>query len=183
MILPESIERINYLLERDYGKLSEGFPFFRVVWSELQFEKRLITNTDSGFELVQPKIREVPKYRQWIQKKYILEALKMVPIQNENELPTSNITYEPLWVFQDKEGKYLPPLFRVCVFVLEQLRENENSNGKVKYKDPESSEEESLELKEKRIKAIEELLFGNESNVGDAMAHNQAVIVPGVKES
>jgi hypothetical protein len=45
-----------------------------------------------------------------------------------------------------------------------------------KYKDPESHE--PIAAKAERNAKIEEELFGNESYVGDALAHKQAVVVP-----
>jgi hypothetical protein len=117
--------------------------------------------TDEGFELVHPEVRLLPKYKQWIQEKYILERL--IPVVGETDLVTKT-SYEPAWVFQDKNGKYLPPFFEGCKHVIESLLSMMNkANTHTRYKDKNVSPEERLA----HIEKIEEELFGNESNLTD----------------
>ena len=86
----ETLEIINKRLKDNYGETVDR-PNFRIVWSEDQFENRLTHFTDEGFELIHPEVRQLPKYKQWIHDKYVLERLTEVPIINENELPSSKL--------------------------------------------------------------------------------------------
>jgi hypothetical protein len=175
MELRESIESINERLLEEFGiEINCGSqPRFRVVFSEDQYEKRLTDCTDEGFQLLTPEVRLLPKYKQWIREKYILERL--VPIIGETDL-VAKVSYEPCWVFQNKHGSYLPPFFEGCKHVVESLF---NATGKsgvfTRYKDKNvSAEERMIELKK-----VEDQLFGNESDVTDHLAYGTGVIVPG----
>src|SRR5262245_31149745 len=100
----EKVETINRRLHDLYGETEsqgERLPNFRIVWSEDQFEMRKTDYTDSGFRLLHPEVRKLPKYRQWITKKHVLERLTVVPFVNEHDLPDSKLSYEPIWVFED----------------------------------------------------------------------------------
>ena len=175
MELTEPIESINNQLIQHFGVDSiTGKPMWRVVWSDDQFEKRLTKYTDEGLELLYPEVRELPRYRQWIQHKYVLEQLVLIPEINLSELPTQKMSYEPKWTFEDRHGNYLPPRFDAAKIVVDTIYAAMGKTSLAKYKDEESTPE----GKAKRILGIEQELFGNESNVGDALAHNQAVIVP-----
>lgn len=161
MELRESISSINEKLLADYGTEFGNAPRFRVVFSDDQYEKRMTDCTDEGFELVHPEVRLLPKYKQWIQEKYILERL--IPVVGETDLVTKT-SYEPAWVFQDKNGKYLPPFYEGCKHVIESMLSMMNkANTHTRYKDKNVSPEERLA----HIEKIEEELFGNETNLTD----------------
>jgi len=169
MELRESIESINYKLEKEFGKHIDGRPNFRVVWSEDQYEKRITNFTDEGLELLVPEVREFPKYKQWIREKYILERL--VPIVGETDLVTK-ISYEPAWTFQDKNGNYLPPFYDGCKYVIESIYASMGkANTHVKYRDTNISKEE----REANLLKVEAELFGNETDVGDALNYGSGV--------
>lgn len=171
MELRESIKSINKKLLQEYGtELSCGSqPRFRVVFSEDQYEKRWTSFTDEGFELLEPEVRTLPKYKQWIKEKYILERL--VPIVGETDL-TTKVSYEPAWVFQDKHGNYLPPFFEGCKFIIEAMfAAIGKANTHVKYKDKNLSVEEQ----KAEIDKVERELFGNETDVGDALSYGSGV--------
>ena len=121
MELREPIEEINKKLIQEFGYELTGQPRFRVVFSEDQYEKRWTDFTDDGFELLTPEVRLLPKYKQWVRAKYILERL--VPVVGETDLVTK-VSYEPAWVFQDKHGNYLPPFFEGCKHIIESLLSN-----------------------------------------------------------
>ncbi len=172
MELREPIESINHKLLIEYGTEFGGSPRFRVVWSEDQYEKRWTNFTDDGFELIRPEVRELPKYKQWIRARYILERL--VPVSGETDLLTK-VSYEPAWVFQDKRGNYLPPFFEGCKFVVESIFAQMNAaNTHTKYKDKNISKEERMA----ELQKVEDELFGNETDVGDHLAYGTGVIVP-----
>lgn len=174
MELRESIKSINHKLKRDYGtEISCGDkPRFRVVFSEDQYEKRITKFTDDGLELLRPEVRTLPKYRQYIKAKYILERL--VPVGVGTDL-VEKVSYEPAWVFQDKNGNYLPPFFRGCIFVIESLFNSIDKAGTfTKYKDKSIDPEE----RKAELKRVEDELFGNETDLTDNLHYGSGIVVP-----
>ena len=167
----ESIESINRQLRDFYGiDTSAGVPMWRVVWSDDQFEKRLMEYTPSGFQLTLPEVMEVRKYS-YVQHKYILERLVIVPDPNKAELAGESFSYEPMWVFQDHDGAYLPPRLDASKFIIDTVYAAMGKSSLRKYIDVN-------ENKEKRVEKIQEELFGNETAVGDALAYKEGVSVP-----
>jgi hypothetical protein len=160
-----------------------GQAMYRVVWSDDQFEKRLTDHSDGGILLLRPEVRLLPKYKQWIQQRYILEHLVAVPMINEHELPTAKVSYEIIWNFEDKDGNFLPPNLEACKFIINTMqaamaRHKEGRNALVKYVDDEYSQEASLDAKEKRIAEITEYLFGEQSALGGTTKTGETIIVP-----
>lgn len=179
MELAETIDTINQTLENLYGAdFTSKLPLFRIVWSNDQYEKRLMPTTDDGFYLLVPQVREVPKYRQWIMDRYVLERLVLVPEMNQKELADIKISYEPLYVFQNAyTDTYLPPRIDACQFVIDSLYAAMGKKSmRAKYIDPEM--EYPDEIKEERIKHIMEELYGNETDVTDALRYHEGVAVP-----
>lgn len=176
MELREPIEYINEQLILRYGKYSDGRPNFRVVFSDDQYEKRLTDFTDEGFELIRPEVRLLPKYKQYVREKFILERL--LPIVGETDLITKT-SYEPAWVFQDKRGNYLPPFFEGCVHIIESLMSKiDSANSHTRYKDKNVSKEE----KEAHLLSVERDLFGNETDITDHLSMGSGVTVQKEKE-
>jgi hypothetical protein len=175
----EIVEQVNRNLLENYGRFdTTDKPVWRVVWSEDQLEKRWMTHTREGFPLLQPEVREVPKYRQWIQEKYVLERIVAIPEFVENEL-VEQISYEPVWVFEDKAGKPLPPIWSAVHLIVEQVYKQAAKATGVKYKDPEiidpkMTKEDQLE----RIDNLVKEMFGDETDTGDALAYKEGVVVP-----
>ncbi len=167
----EPIEILNQRLTDYYGLFEEGSPRFRLVWSDDQFEKRATKYTESGLELAFPEIRLLPKYF-WIHAKYVLEILVPVPASVETDLITK-LTYEPLWVFEDAGGNPLIPIWEAIEVLIKTARENMHSPMK-QYKEPEI-EKNTPEAIEARAKAMEKLLYGNETSVGDSLMQDTAV--------
>lgn len=174
----ESIATMNERLKRDWGEF-ENQPRFRIVWSEDQFEKRLTYHTKEGFELLQPQMVEMPKYRQWIQAKWVLERYLPVPAVNSHELMT-RCSYEPLWVFSDANGRSLYPKWEAILLILGSVLGNEQKQTYARYKDPESglTPSDQIEMRRQRIDALQMELFGNETEVGDALTHKEGIVVP-----
>lgn len=176
MELTESIKSINQQLVDLYGiDTISGEPIWRIVFSEEQFEKRLMDVTDSGIILVQPEVRLVPKYRQWIQNKYVLERLVIIPEINSDELPTSRLSYEPIFTFETNSGQYLPPRLDAAKFIIDSVYAAMGKTSLAKYKDPDSTQEDAIQHHKERIDKLQEELFGNETNIGDSLAHNEGV--------
>lgn len=185
MELTEKIETINQQLIDLYGiDTLTGQAMWRVVWSEDQFEHRKGTYDDytpGGIYLrTVTEVRYVPKYRQWIKEKYVLEDLVLIPEVNSGDLPATKLSYEPKYPFQDNNGNYLPPTINACKWIITGIMAAKGTSTFAKYKDKDNglSKEEWYEMKNKEIDDLAKDLFGNETDTGDAMAHGEAVIVP-----
>lgn len=174
MELTETIETLNKLLRDFYGiDTITSLPIWRIVFSDEQFEKRMMEYSDGGILLLTPEVREVKKYP-WIKEKYVLERLVLIPEISKDELPTQKLSYEPIWVFQDEKENYLPPKFEASKFIIDTLYAAMGKGDLVKYKDPELEEG----VNEKRVDNIQEELYGEESDVTDALARGEAIVVP-----
>lgn len=184
----ESVKIINKKLVDHFSlELSSNQPNWRVVWSNDQFEHRLGTyddyaDTEQKIWLRQvTEIRYVPKYRQWIPNKFVLERLLPVPDVNAQDLPDVKLSYEPIYVFEDKDGNPLPPKFEACKFVVECVYGYQYGDKSIqRYADPEATAEKSLEAKRQRIDKIQEQLFGDESNLNTQTFNESGstIIVP-----
>ncbi len=176
----EPLEIINKRLHDTYGETEEKgnrLPNFRIVWSEDQREKRLMHHTNEGFQLLNPEVREVPKYKQWIKEKWVLERLTQVPVIDEKTLPMGRLSYEPCWVFEDAKGRALPPNWVIAKFCVDGIHKAmEEAGVYTKYKDHNETKEEI----EARLKAIEDHLYANETDVGDALATDNAISMAGL---
>jgi len=169
MELREPIEDINQKLINNYGRsIDDGRPNWRVVWSDDQYEKRKVTHNDKGEELMYPEIRLMPKYKQYIRHRYVLERLQ--PVIGETDL-VEKVVHEIVWTFQDKQGNYLPPWYAGCEFIIENVVLNIGAKKYyAKYKDTMSKETYLAE-----VQKTQDELFGNETDVGDALAYHSGV--------
>lgn len=182
----ESLESLNRQLVDLFGiDTVTGQPIWRIVWSEDQFEHRHGTYDDftpAGIYLrTVTEVRYVPKYSQWIRNKYVLERLVVIPECNSGDLPATRMSYEPMYPFQTNSGQYLPPRLDAAQFVIEAVLSAQGKSTLAKYRDPVNglSTADYLEMKNQELEILQEELFGNETDVGDAMAHGEAIIVPG----
>ena len=168
----QELDRFNRKLVDDFGYFNGTDPSFRLVYSEDQFEKRLVYHTKEGLELITPVVELRPKYRQWIHNKYVLERLTVIPMEHE-ELTVDKLSYENIWTFQDRNGDYLEPKYEAAKFVINTLLGNTlNPSNLAKYK---TTNEEERQALIKRIDEIEEMLYGNETKVTDSLARDNAV--------
>jgi hypothetical protein len=178
MELLESVETINKRLRDEFGiELTSDRPIYRVVWSNDQLEKRMSKYTPEGVELLQPQVFEVPKYKQWAADRYILERLSYVDTSGENaQMTVNSISYEPIWSFVDNKLNALPPRYEVCKIVIDTIHASIYGDHSLrKYKDDNAG---SLEETQQRVSTIQQELFGNETDTGDALAHGEAIVVP-----
>ena len=184
MELAESIERINKELIDTFGIDTESVrPIWRIVWSMDQFEWRkgvFEDITPAGIYLrTVEEVRYVPKYRQWIQDKYILERLVPVPEMNKEELPMNKTSYEPIWTFEDKNGNYLPPKFAACKFIIDSIYAAQYGTKNLrKYVDPEGTQEGYLAERKKSVDSLVEELFGEQSSLEGTTRTGESIIVP-----
>jgi hypothetical protein len=146
---------------------------FRIVWANDEVEKRMMDTLDSGIQLLHPVVREVRKYS-YLKDVYVLERLVIVPDFQQKELADVKLSYEPLWVYVDSGGNPLPPKWEPTKLVVDTLYAAMGQSGLKKYVDP----DEGMEAKEERLKALHEELFGNETEVGDALRYKEGVVVP-----
>jgi hypothetical protein len=177
MDLPESIETLNYRLERDYGKL-DLYPLWRIVWSDDEREKRKGTfnyyDASGNFLKAEVGVQEVPKYN-YIKEKFILERIVPVPEMNRNELLTP-LSYEPVFVFERGNGEFLPPRWDVTRIVIETIMKKSAEAVGSTYKEP--TQEEELEQRAARLEQIQEELFGNETDTSDLLHAHEGIVVP-----
>lgn len=189
MSLLESIEVLNQRLVDCWGLAESTYARYRIVYSENELETRIEEwedRTSEGFFIRRVyEARQVPKYRQWIQNKYVLEQLTIIPEMHRDNIG-EKLSYEPVWVFEDKNGNPLPPKWEAIELIITEIMGNvfgTEYKGRAKYKDPESGldEESLIAAKKAKIENLERELFGNETNVGDALAYKTGVVVPGDK--
>lgn len=174
----ESLDTINRRLRDYYGVAWNNFSIWRISWSENQIEKRFGTYTDYSSEGIYLRTvtewREVPKYRQWIQDKWVLERLTVVPDVNRDELG-EKISYEPIYVFEDQRGFPLPYKWEAAQFVIDTLNAAAGKSNMAKYVDNDPNTEEVIE---NRVNKLQEELFGNETQITDALSQQRGIVVP-----
>ena len=177
MELTETVESINRQLIDLFGiDTINGISIFRVVWSNNQFEKRLVDTTDTGIILLTPVVREVPKYKPWILDRWVLERLVLIPEINKSELPAQKLSYEPIWVFQNSNGDPLPPAIWACKFIIDTIYAAMGKKSLRKYEDVE--EQNPTEEREKRVAKLYEELFGDESSLLGRTITGEAIAMP-----
>lgn len=192
MVVAKEVEVINQRLVDFYGiDTFSSNPIFRVVWSNDQFEKRLMEYTDGGIALLYPEVREVPKYRNWNPNRYILERLVIVPEEQQKELAGLKVSYEPLYTYEDGRGNYLPPKLEATKFIIDSVLSaqavhkafitgNESIDRlTTRYSDPENTQEAAMAAKTARINNIIDELGGDESSLmGSTIDCGSASFVP-----
>jgi hypothetical protein len=119
------LREANDLLYKELGGQSDSLPNYRIIWSTAVTEKRHgVFNDFYGkiFVRTYEGVREVIKYP-YDQDRYILERLEDARGNRELIEPYS---YEPLYVFKDKRGFYLPLNMKVVksTSTLSNIRRN-----------------------------------------------------------
>lgn len=173
------INRLNRRLSDNFGSI-DNQANFRLIWSEDEFENRYTNYTREGFQLQQPEVQHLPKYRQWIHDKHILERLTAVPAVDGNDLTVIR-SYEPLHVFENSKGPTVPT-WHVLAFIVTNVLNAIRTQGQyVKYKDPLSDPKTAMEVQKARIDSLVEELFPNETDLGDALAYKDGVSYAGIE--
>jgi hypothetical protein len=98
-------------------------------------------------------------------------------------LPTEKQSYEPIWAFCDGNRNPVPPVWNATKFVVDTLLAALGKKSLRKYVD--SEENTTEEGRQQKISKLQDELFGNETDTGDALAYKEGVTVPSnyVKES
>lgn len=174
----EDVTILNERLKEYYGiDTASNKPMWRIVWSDDQFEKRFgeyEDRTANGLFIRRVReVREVPKYRQWIKSKWVLENLVAIPVVNLIDLPASKTSYEPIFVYENAKGERLPPIWSVTKIVIDSvLFATNHPNPFAKYK------ENTVEEREKEFQEVYNYLYGDTSDTADALAYKEGVVVP-----
>lgn len=181
----EKVETLNRRLSDRYGLYSDGRPLWRLVWSEDEMEKRhgiWDDYTSNGLFIRRvEEVREVPKYRQWINPPcFILERLLEIPEGVQTQLLTKT-SYETVFTFRDKWNQPLPPTWRAIELIMFSVLSNAARAVGAKYEDPRNRLADPKIAAEDRLREIaeiEEELFGNETQISDALAYGRGIVVP-----
>ena len=171
----ESIDTLNQRLIDHFGMDLAGRAMFRIVWANNETEKRLMDVTDSGLLLLSPQVREVKKYP-YLKNLYVLEHLVLIPEVNAKELPATRMSYEPIWAYRNGKNEALPPVWGPTKFLIDVMLAARGKGNLAKYVDDEKNT--TPEGRDQRIKELQQELFGNETETGDAMHYKQGVVVP-----
>ncbi len=179
MELPEPIETLNKRLADYFGiDTVSAQAMYRIVLADDQFEKRLTECTDAGIFLLTPEVRLLPKY-QWLKGLYLIETLVAIPDVSAGELPAQKTSYEPLFVFWDKDGGYLPPKWEVAELAINIMLAARGKQNLHKYVDKEGTTEGAIAEKKKRIDDMIEYFGGTESGLmGASINSGNASFVP-----
>lgn len=175
-----TLNELNRKIEDNYGQL-ENRARYRLVWSEDEFEHRLGTYRDytsNGLFIREvTEVREVPKYKQWINPPtFVLERLTPYTETNHEGTMIGKLGYEPLHVFSQKLDRNDVPIFGAVKYLIEVVIEGTKSPDTfVKYKD---TSERALQESRIEVEKIMEQLFGNESDITDALVQKDAIVVP-----
>lgn len=108
----------------NFGENSFSQPKWRLVWSDDQLEKRFGEFNEFYGKIFLRNftgVMEVPKYPHIIHK-WILERWMPPELAYHSDLPESNRgSYEPIYVFADKNNEPLPLNWRVCEIVVDSV--------------------------------------------------------------
>ena len=170
--MSEDIAWINKQLVKQYGTTADKRPIFRVILSDNQTEKRRSNYTGNGIFLGRwnTVVRETLKYP-YLKGKYVLEMY--LPVHGNPELVTKT-TYEPLYVFQDKDGNPLPPLFKVAKYVIDSIKKEISSKSSEEDADKKKQDKEIANF----IDYFEDI---GHTTIGSHIATGSGVFLPGDK--
>src|SRR3990167_4401411 len=117
------VDDINSQIKK-HGSNDYGEPIFRVVFSDEQVENRWGTYNEYSGDIFLRSftgIKEVKKYP-WIKSKWILERWVSCELAAHPDLHNDkNGLYICVYVFQDANNNYLPPLLKVSEIVIYNL--------------------------------------------------------------
>lgn len=103
------------------GKTLADLPIWKLVWSEDAMELRKGEFSEYYGNLFLRTIRDVRWVRKYsyIKDRWVLERWFPPEVSYNPELPNSSQgSYEPVFVYEDKEGKALPVTFKSLEYIL-----------------------------------------------------------------
>lgn len=169
---------INDYLRR-WGKNDRGQPLVRLVWSDHQREVRFGEFNEfygSIFIRTVKGAKEVSKYS-WVQERWVLECWIPPSLAYTPELPESTQgSYEPIYIFQDKFGNALEPNLRVveliCSAMFNQPPTKEEIRQGLAAHLEEKDKKESYDLEEE-VGASMSSPVGSSISTGEAVAYGK----------
>lgn len=178
----ENVKRINKYLHDTYGSALDGKPKFRVVWSEDLFEVRKGQFSDT---IIFEDIRKAPKYMA-VSDRYILEVYTLAypgifhrAIQHKANIVLDGDGYEPLRVFQSRDGKYLKPDLEVCKILCDSWAELVN-RPEARRLTAKQADYNDKQIMEKEVAKFYEMLSANDSDLlANKFQDREAIILPG----
>ena len=133
--------KINEWLAQHYGMTLDGLSIHRIIWSTNLTERRrgkydifagsIYVRTEVG-------VKEVLKYP-FDQDRWILE--KLINVEDNTEL-MDKTSYEPLYVFKDKDGNFLPLIHKAVEYYM-YIITNATKTNKVLLMDEAAKKEEA----------------------------------------
>lgn len=179
-------EEFNRRLKEKMGvDTVTGLQMWRVSWAPDQYNKVLANFKDfspSGILIREVReVREVPKYPH-LNAIYILELLMGVPSVNSEMLPTGKLTYECMHPYMHViNGTYLPPHWTLTEWVIDCYESARGRSSLKRYLDPDADGNNGLDSAKIRYAKIIEGLYGNHTNVTDALHDKTGVFVDSTK--
>lgn len=176
MYQSDEAARINkFLAGFGINQIDPKKPMFRLVWSTLQHEKRLgefSVYAGPIFLRTEVGVRELPKYP-YLADRWILEQWYPPEIAISRELPDSKYgSYEPIYVFEDKNGNALPLLLKVAEIIMHsKFNNHETVNDKMCRLQAEQ------DLKDEKIQQYVEDMVET-SDVMSNLHFGEGIIVP-----
>ena len=143
---------INKRLLEYYGRdVVWNRPIYRVVWSSSQRETRFAEYEDWYNQVI--FLRKVKEWRETLKypqnpDRWVLE--RIFPNPRQDEL-LGEFSYEPLFVFQDKNGNYLPPVWNAINLILYTLHTQNAKKAKSNEEMELSKEKEAARREEEEI--------------------------------
>jgi hypothetical protein len=172
------LENVNNWLKEKFGKDDLGRAKFRLSWSEDQFEKRRGTFNEFAGKIFVRKftgIATVPKYP-YVKERWILEQYIAFP--SVEIVSSENGSYEPVWVFSDKNGDYIRPIQRAVEFILWTLL-----FGTKDKMTPKGLKDEEQNQIESETKFFQEYLENDRPYLATMLANKEAITVPDMEKT
>lgn len=166
-----SKDEINTKLIDRYGLDLSGQPKYRVVWSNDETEVRVGEFSEYYGDIFLRKItgaREVPKYT-YIVDRWVLEVL--VPTLNPELL--TKLSYEPLFVLQDKAGDFLPLEWRPLEIIINAL---ENRVRKPPRSEKQDDYDEKADFEAEKQRNLDYLNAVGRTDIQQKFANRTAVV-------
>ena len=155
-----------------YGHNHKGEPIFRVVWSDNQHENRRGEFAEFYKNIYVRTIIGVKRVKKYplIKERWIFE--KWFRPEGISDLPDNvNGSYECIYIFQDKNGSYLPLDVEIAQFIANAISKNvDKSKNKLLIEEMLSDKEKKIE--DEDIALIEECspLIATKLHIGEAVS-------------
>lgn len=177
----ELVKIINKYLERTYGRALDNKPKFRLVWSEDLLETR--KGLFSEFQVFE-SIEKVKKYT-YFRDRWVLEVYTHAfpeqfggALAHSRDVILDGDHYEPLRVFQKRDGTYLPPDMEVCKIICDGFIELINRPAARRLTAKQADYNDVQEMKQETEKFFD-ILNSDDSDLLLKLRSQEAVVLPG----